>query len=108
MGYVYLIVQTGNDGQETYKIGMTKNEPEARLKQLQTGNSNKISLLKSYKTKNYRKVEKSMHLKYSSYKTEADNEWFQLENNHVINFMEDCKKADEIIQFLLENNEFYK
>jgi len=108
MGYVYLILQVSSDGVETFKIGITKNEPEIRVKQLQTGNSDKISLLKTYKSKNYKKVERSMHMKYSAYKTEAKNEWFQLEDKHVFSFIDDCKKADEVIQFLLENNEFFK
>jgi hypothetical protein len=46
-------------------------------------------------------------MKYSAYKTEAKNEWFQLEDKHVFSFLDDCKKADDVIQFLLENNEFF-
>jgi hypothetical protein len=108
MGYVYLLFCVNKDGSEGYKIGVTKNDPIKRLKQLSTGNPSKIELLKHYKSDNYIRVEKSMHLKYSSYKTEANNEWFSLEPEHVISFLEDCKKADETISFLLENNPFYK
>jgi hypothetical protein len=106
MGYVYLLLQIDFDGNESYKIGITKNEPNLRLKQLQTGNPNKISLHRKYETKNYLKVERWLHRKYQT-KTEAKNEWFQLEDKHVFSFLDDCKKADDVIQFLLENNEFF-
>jgi len=108
MGYVYLLFCVNKDGSEGYKIGITKNDPNKRVKQLQTGNESKIQLLNQYKSENFSKVEKMMHLKYSSYKTEANNEWFSLEADHVISFLVDCKEADQTISFLLENNPFYK
>jgi hypothetical protein len=36
MGYVYLLLQIDFDGNESYKIGITKNDPNKRVKQLQT------------------------------------------------------------------------
>ena len=51
MGYVYLLLQTDIDGHESHKIGITKNDPKLRVKQLQTGNPNKISLLRQYESK---------------------------------------------------------
>ena len=30
MGYVYLFLETDSAGQETYKIGVTKNDPKKR------------------------------------------------------------------------------
>lgn len=108
MGYVYLLLQTDIDGNESHKIGITKNEPNLRLKQLQTGNPNKISLLKQYYSKNYIKVEQWMHRKHSGSKSEAKNEWRILTDENVFSFIDDCKEADENIKFLLENNSFYK
>ena len=35
MGYVYLFLEIDSAGQETYKIGITKNDPNKRIKQLQ-------------------------------------------------------------------------
>jgi len=49
-----------------------------------------------------------MHVKYAPYKTEANNEWFSLKAEYVLSFLEDCRKADENISFLLKNNPFYK
>jgi len=108
MGYVYLLFCVNKDGSEGYKIGVTKRNITKRISELQTGNESKINLLKQYESENFKKVEKMMHLKYSSYKTEANNEWFSLEAEHVLSFLEDCKKADETISFLLKNNPFYK
>jgi hypothetical protein len=108
MGYVYLLFCVNKDGSEGYKIGITKNDPNKRVKQLQTGNESKIQLLKHYKSENYLKVEKWMHRKYNAYKTEAKNEWFSLEAEHVITFLKDCEEADNNINFLLNNNPFYK
>jgi len=79
MGYVYLFLEIDSAGQETYKIGITKNDPNKRIKQLQTGNPRKIELLKTYSSENYLKVEKWLHRKYSM-KTEAENEWRSLTN----------------------------
>jgi hypothetical protein len=108
MGYVYLLLQTDIDGHESHKIGISKNDPNLRIKQLQTGNPNNISLLKQYYSKNHLKVEQWLHRKYSNQTTEAKNEWRILTDEHVFSFIDDCKEADETIKFLLENNSFYK
>jgi hypothetical protein len=108
MGYVYLLLQVNAEGLETYKIGVTKNDPELRVKQLQTGNPNKISVLRVYESDNYLKVERWMHRKYFDSKTEAKNEWRNLTNEQIISFLDDCKAADEIVKIMLKENPFYK
>lgn len=107
MGYVYLILEVDKDGNERHKIGFTKNQPEKRAKQLQTGNSNRVSVLDFYTTDNYKKVEHWLHIRYSFQRTEADNEWFILSNEEVMEFQQVCKEADSIVNFMLENNHFY-
>ena len=107
MGYVYLLLQIDFDGNESYKIGITKNDPNKRVKQLQTGNPNKISLHRKYETKNYLKVEQWLHRKYQG-KTEAKNEWRTLTDEQVFSFLDDCQAADDNIQFLLDNNSFFE
>jgi len=107
MGYVYLLLQIDFDGNESYKIGITKNDPNKRVKQLQTGNPNKISLHRKYETKNHLKVERWLHRKYQI-KTEAKNEWRTLTDEQVFSFLDDCKTADDNIQFLLDNNSFFE
>ena len=108
MGYVYLLLQTDIDGHESHKIGITKNDPKFRVKQLQTGNPNKISLLNQYVTDNYLKVEQWLHRKHSSSKSEAKNEWRMLTDEQVFSFIKDCEIADDNIKFLLENNSLYE
>ena len=108
MGYVYLLLQIDFDGNESHKIGITKNDPRLRVKQLQTGNPNKIILLRQYKTDNYLKVEHWLHRKHSNSKTEATNEWRMLADEFVFSFLDDCAKADENIKFLLDNNSLFE
>ena len=45
MGYVYLLLQTDIDGHESHKIGITKNDPELRVKQLQTFHKSMIFII---------------------------------------------------------------
>jgi hypothetical protein len=107
MGYVYLLLEVDKNGSERHKIGITKNDIGKRIKQLQTGNSNQISLLNSYNTSNYKLLEKILHKKFSSKKTETNNEWFTLDNDEVNNFIKICGKIDEDLNFLKENNYFF-
>ena len=104
MGYIYLL-STNNEIGEVFKLGVTKNNPHDRVKSLQTGSSEKITLLNVYKTDNYFKVEKMLHRKY--HKEKKNGEWFILTNDQVMSFTDDCTKADTTITFLKENNTFY-
>ena len=106
LGKVYLLVQINEIGQETYKIGITKNNPNIRLSTLQTGNPNKINILHVYETENYKKVELWLHKKYSASKTNAKNEWFSLKNDQVLSFIADCIKINSTIEYLKKENPF--
>lgn len=106
-GYVYLMVEGDQYGEEKYKIGVTKNDPSLRLKKLKTGNSGELSILKTYKSRNYKKIEKMIHRKYSSKRTLSQNEFFYLNDDDVLNFIDECKRMDGIINSLKENP-FYK
>ena len=46
IGYVYLLLQIDTDGLESHKIGITKNDPELRVKQLQTFSQIDIFIIK--------------------------------------------------------------
>lgn len=108
MGYVYLLLEVDKDGNERHKIGITRNSVEKRIKQLQTGNSNKIQCLHSFQTEHFFKVEGWLHKKYNIQKTETKNEWFILTNEQVTSFMDDCTEIEKKVVYLLENNPFYK
>lgn len=109
MGYVYLLsTVTPNGLEERFKIGFTTKPILNRIKSLQTGNSEKIILLNSYKSDNYLRIENMLHKKYFSCKANAKNEWFELKDEYVLSFLTDCKKLDETIKLLKENNPFFK
>lgn len=107
MGYVYLLLQIDTDGNESYKIGVTKRDINIRISELQTGNPNKILLHRKYESKNYLKVERWLHRQYQT-KTEAKNEWRTLTDEQVLSFSDNCKIADDNIQFLLDHNTLYE
>lgn len=101
MGNVYLLMSTDSDGEkELFKIGITKSSIEKRIKTLSTGNPNKIVLISSYFSKNYKDIEKWLHSRYSLNRTISKNEWFVLTDEQVMSFIDTCKKIDETINFI--------
>lgn len=103
-GYVYLLAEWG--GELRYKIGVTKNDVEKRVKQLKTGNSNDIKIIHTYQSNHYRKIEGMLHRKFNSVREAG--EWFSLTDEEVGEFIPECKKLDETIEFLLKNNSLFK
>lgn len=103
-GYVYLLLEVNQHGEEYHKIGISINHPELRVKQLQTGNPNLIRVLSFYESVNFKKVERLMHARYL--RTLAENEWFNLTDEEVLNFIPTCKKVDETVN-LLKDNPFF-
>lgn len=85
---VYIISDTTG----RYKIGVSKN-PNKRLLQLQTGNSNKLEISHvSYFIPNAYSIEKKLHNLYNEYR--ITNEWFSLKEtqvNEIINKLESVK-----------------
>lgn len=108
MGNVYLLLETDKYGQERHKIGMTKRDPHKRVKELSTGNSNVITLLHKFESNHYKNIERMLHIKFNTQKTEANNEWFTLEDSQVLRFLETCKEIENTVILLKENNPFYK
>ena len=104
MGYVYLI-QEGDS--QTYKIGVTKNQVEiGRLKNLQTGNSDELNVVNVFKCEHYHKLETMLHNRYNG--VNKRGEWFNLNDEEVLAFTETCKNLNNTIEYLIENNPFYK
>ena len=93
MRSVYLI--RGNDGR--YKIGIARN-PKKRIRQLQTGNSDKLTLIETYQSENAFKIETALHNRFSYVRQEG--EWFDLSITEESKFIEICKSIDESITFL--------
>jgi len=88
MGYVYFITDEKKSG---IKIGYTKNNVYKRLKQLQTGNSNKLILL--YYIKGSMDKEKSLH-NYFSNDYNILNEWYDYDM--VFNWIKRDKITTEL------------
>lgn len=102
MGKVYLLNAWGT---ERYKIGVTKSDVEKRLKQLQTGSSDELVIVKTFESDNYRKIEGWLHRKYKS--KQVSGEWFELEDIDVLDFKKHCEEINETIDLLKKNNPFY-
>lgn len=101
MGYVYLIQDIDND---TYKIGVTKGDPQTRLKKLQTGNSCKLEIKYLYECKYPYRLETMLHNYYKEY--QVINEWFGLPD--INGFLDKCHEFDNIISILKDNPFFSK
>ena len=103
MGYIYLIRNCEND---TYKIGVTKNDPQKRVKQLQTGCSSPLDLLYSFETEYPYRLEKMLHTKFILHKVEG--EWYRLQPEHITYFLDICNTLQNTLNSLLSNPFFSK
>ena len=108
MGIIYLLCELGSSP-EKYKIGITKDDPKKRIKQLQTGCSNEIILLKSFQSEFYRKIESTLHREYAHFSSEGGTEWFQLPSEEVFKFEDKCKTLHNNFMILKESgNPFFR
>jgi hypothetical protein len=101
MGYVYLIEDRNNN---CFKIGVTKGDPNKRLKKLQTGNPSKLELKYLYECEFPYRLESMLHTHYKSYN--ELNEWFSLENPNE--FLNKCVELNNVINSLKYNPFFSK
>jgi hypothetical protein len=99
MGYVYLIEDRNNN---CFKIGVTKGDPEKRLKKLQTGNPSKLEIKYLYECEYPYRLESMLHTHYKSFN--ELNEWFSLENPN--DFLNKCVELNNVI-YSLKNNPFF-
>lgn len=103
-GYIYLIGELDNPNM--FKIGVTRGEINKRKKHLQTGSSQELYLCKSFKSKNPFKLEKLLHNFYKGKNT--INEWFELNENDINDFIEKCQHFENILLTLQDNVFFNK
>jgi len=108
--YVYLISMEGTN---TCKIGYTNENkgPEGRIKELQTGCPFKLEILGRYLSDYGNKIEGILHRQHSIKKLDQDlkelqGEWFELTDDDINNFEEDCRSTEETIQMLIETSTF--
>lgn len=104
MAHIYLISAHINE-KTLYKIGYTEKEVIKRLKQLQTGNASKLEIEKTYTVLSSKSKLEKMILQYYKSKRLV-GEWFDLDENDVLNFENICKRYDNTL-YLLRDNHFY-
>jgi hypothetical protein len=98
---VYLISSEYNN-RKFYKIGWTKRDPNKRLKELKTANSQNLKIEKVFKTKFGPKIEKNLHRIFD--KKRKNGEWFSLNKREVDEFIIECQKQHDMFKLLVENN----
>lgn len=103
MGYVYLIC---DPAQDAYKIGVTRNINQRRIKALQTGNACELHMITYVECEYPFRLESMLHAKYKSKK--AHGEWFYLTTEDVIHFKETCEFEINIINLMKDNIFFGK
>lgn len=99
---VYLISAEINN-EKLYKIGYTKRDVSKRLKELKTGNPADFNIENQYYSKIGTKIESQLHIRYSHKK--ISGEWFNLNEEDISNFVENCEKIEENYK-LLESNTY--
>lgn len=102
-GFVYLIC---DPEQNCYKIGVTRNLAQNRLKQLQTGNSSKLHMVTNIYCEYPFRLETMLHNKFSHKR--ANGEWFYLEQDDISNFKNICAEIIQMINVMKDNPFFNK
>ena len=105
-GYVYLLCNPTDD---TFKIGVTKNEIEKRIKQLQTGNADNIFIASYHYTQYPYRLEKMLHTHFGLYN--VNREWFKFKDGMTPStvFNDYCRDFENsMLPALLENECFTK
>lgn len=103
MGTVYLIQ---NNDDNLYKIGVTKGDANVRLQKLQTGNPHQLKLVSTYESKYPFRLESLLHNKFRMYN--VLNEWYDLPEEIVENFYDECERMNCVIISLKDNYFFRK
>ena len=98
MSKVYLI---GIPEESRYKIGYTNRSIDNRVNEIQTGNPKKIEVLEIFETEHHIKVESWMHKIHHQKRMEG--EWFELTDEDVKNFKQDCQKGHNMFKMLIDS-----
>lgn len=99
---VYLIVANN----QNYKIGITtQRNLNRRIKTLQTGNSDKLEVVKTYPTNYASLIERTLHREFSTKK--INGEWFNLSVSDVLTFEDKCRNIENNINILKNQDNDY-
>ena len=97
MKSIYVIV---NENNNSFKIGCSKN-PQKRIKQLQTGNSDVLTLFYERSTNYYSKIERLLHIDYQNYRLEG--EWFDISCLSFLDIDDRISKYDKMFFNIKDN-----
>lgn len=97
---VYLI-RTDNG---RYKIGISK-DPNKRILELQTGNSDELVLIDTYESENASKIETTLHNRF--FHRRKHGEWFEMSIIDELNFHGLCETIDSNIKFLRNQSNIF-
>ena len=101
MNYIYLIQSLENG---YYKIGVSKH-PQKRVKEHQTGNSSELKVVEEYLTDLAFQIEKVLHRRYSY--ARKNGEWFDIGIKEEASFQRDCKKIEENLKAIKNNDSVF-
>ena len=93
--YVY-ILKTSDD---VYKIGVAK-DVESRVRQLQTGSVEEITLVNKFLSEFPFKIESTLHRKYN--RNRINGEWYYLTEENLNSCINDCEKMEKNFKCLVE------
>ena len=96
--YVY-ILKVSSDG--IYKVGVSKNV-EKRVKQLQTGNPEKIEIVKTFLSDYPYKIESVLHRSYQ--RNHVQGECYYLSEKDIENFEERCSICEQNFSIMEDMN----
>ena len=101
---VYLICAAIN-GEKLYKIGFTRRTPDQRIKEFQTGNASEFTIVNTFQSNWGTKIEARLHKIYKSSK--INGEWFQLNDEQVKSFNNECQLIHDGLETISTQNTYY-
>lgn len=102
IGTVYLLCDPSTN---LFKIGMTRSCVSKRIKELQTGNSCEIHLVKKFNTSIPSYIEMSLHRHFAN--KHSINEWYELSLEDIVDFENTCNFYEDIAK-AMQDNPFFK
>ena len=89
-GFIYVLLdETGRR-----KLGKTINDVDKRVKQLQTGNAEVITIEYRLQVNDMRQAEKAIHTLFAASRLRINGEWFKLSDSELILLKKIFKAGD--------------
>lgn len=102
---IYLISSEIN-GHKLHKIGYTRRTVETRVREFKTGNASEFEIVDTFHSKWGTKIESQLHRMFKPKK--LSGEWFELDQNDIKLFRENCQKIHDNLELISNNNSYYQ